>query len=421
MTALDARSILRRFLVLRAMRWFPTGLLIPVVVLFLVDRGLSLGQIGVAFAAQGLVVLLLELPTGGLADAIGRRRVLLLANLFELGALSMLAFGRSLAWFAVVFAIEGVYRALESGPLDAWFVDAGHGVAEDFDVEGGLSRAGVVLGLAIASGAILSGLLVSWDPIPGVDALAAPIIAAIVLRTADTVMIAWLMIEVRSPLGLSAISQTVRRVPTIIGDALHLTRTSTALALLVGVELFWGFGMATFETLFPARLGVVLGSTSEAGALMGPISAAAWVAFAGGAALVTWFSRRVGRHVAAASMRLLQGSTVVAMGILGGVVGLVAAYLGCLLVHGASNPVHQALLHEQAQAKNRATVMSLNSMVGHTAGAVGGIVLGAVADGAGIPVGMYVGAMVLAAAAPLYLIAGRQTLRSTLVATPLDR
>ena len=33
--------------------------------------------LGVAAAAQGLVVLCLELPTGGLADAVGRRPVLL--------------------------------------------------------------------------------------------------------------------------------------------------------------------------------------------------------------------------------------------------------------------------------------------------------------------------------------------------------
>ena len=64
MTDLDARRLQRRYLLLRATRWFPTGLIIPVFVLYLVDKGLTYGQIGLVTAAQGVMVLLLELPTG---------------------------------------------------------------------------------------------------------------------------------------------------------------------------------------------------------------------------------------------------------------------------------------------------------------------------------------------------------------------
>jgi MFS family permease len=71
----------RRFLLLRALRWFPTGLLIPVLILILLERGLSLAQIGLITAAQGFMVLLLELPTGALSDTLDRRPVLLLATL----------------------------------------------------------------------------------------------------------------------------------------------------------------------------------------------------------------------------------------------------------------------------------------------------------------------------------------------------
>ena len=73
MTALDARSARRRYLILIALRWLPTGLLIPVTVLLALSRGLSLTEIGLVFSIQGLVVLALELPTGGLTDALGRR------------------------------------------------------------------------------------------------------------------------------------------------------------------------------------------------------------------------------------------------------------------------------------------------------------------------------------------------------------
>ena len=64
-TTLDARSVRRRYLALIGLRWLPTGLLIPVMVLLAQWRGLSLTEIGFVFSLQGLVVLALELPTGG--------------------------------------------------------------------------------------------------------------------------------------------------------------------------------------------------------------------------------------------------------------------------------------------------------------------------------------------------------------------
>jgi hypothetical protein len=65
MTQFDAGTARRRYLLLTALRWLPVGLMMPIFVLVPLGRGLTLTEIGVVFAAQGLVVLALELPTGG--------------------------------------------------------------------------------------------------------------------------------------------------------------------------------------------------------------------------------------------------------------------------------------------------------------------------------------------------------------------
>ena len=52
MTTLAPSILRRRLLLLRGLRWLPTGLIIPVLVLLLLDRGLSLGQIGLVTAAR---------------------------------------------------------------------------------------------------------------------------------------------------------------------------------------------------------------------------------------------------------------------------------------------------------------------------------------------------------------------------------
>ncbi|MCZ7671108.1 MAG: hypothetical protein M5U34_30175 [Chloroflexi bacterium] len=56
---------------------------------FLQARGMSLFQVGVAMGIYSFTIVLLEVPTGGLADAVGRKRVALVA--YSLMAAMMVA------------------------------------------------------------------------------------------------------------------------------------------------------------------------------------------------------------------------------------------------------------------------------------------------------------------------------------------
>ncbi|MFL5713595.1 MAG: MFS transporter [Chloroflexota bacterium] len=407
MTALDARSARTRYLVLVGLRWLPTGLLIPVIVLLALSRGLSLTEIGFVFALQGLVVLFLELTTGGLTDALGRRPVLILASLVAVVSMSLLYVADSVALFAVAMILQGVFRALDSGPLEAWYVDATLAADPSAEIEHGLSAGSTVLSLAIAVGALLSGALVALDPVEAIPALALPLLVAIGLAVLNVLSIVVLMSEVRPARGMAAVGASVRAVPSVIGDGIGLLRRSRVLAALVAVELFWGFSMVTFESLFPIRLSEILGDTDQAAAVMGPVSSLAWFAAAAGAAGVVLLSRRIGVARSAAVLRIAQGATVVTMGVLAGPVGVVTAYLACYVAHGASNPMHTTLLHREVDGPHRATVLSLNSMVSQPAGALGAILLAALADGTSISTAMVVGGIICAVAAPLYIPAWR--------------
>jgi MFS family permease len=389
------------------MRWFPTGLLLPVLALLPLERGLSVAQLGMAAAVQGLVVLGLELPTGGLSDSLGRRPVLLAAGVIGLISLALLYVADSLALFAAAFAVQGVYRALDSGPLEAWYVDAVHADDPGRDVTGGLSAGGTVIGLAIAGGALTAGGLVALDPIAGVESLATPVLAAGAIGVIALATTAVLLTDVRAARGWRAVASSAAAVPRVIGGGLRLLRRSSVLTALVCVELFWGFGMVSFEMLMPIRLAEVTGSTGDAAALIGPAGAGAWAAAATGAALAGLATRWFSTALTAGALRVLQGLTVAAMAVFAGPAGIVAAYLATYAVHGGSNPLHHSLLHQQVTSAHRTTVLSLNSMVAQPASAVGLVVLTALADGTSVRLAIVVGAVALALAAPLYLPAWR--------------
>jgi MFS family permease len=396
------RDVLARFLALTATRWAPVGLMLPVMVLLPLDRGLSLAEIGSALAVQGFVVLVLELPTGGFADSLGRRPVLLASSLMGTASYALFLVADSF-WSLVAFAaLQGVYRALDSGPLEAWFVDSVHELEPEGPLEAGLSAQGTVLGLSVAGGAILSSVLVAVDPVPAVEALALPAMIALVVQVLGTAAVVVLMVEHR-PSRTSGLLASARETPRAIRDAVGLLRGSHVLLALLCVELSWGFGMVAFESLVPVRLSEVHGGVATAAAITGPAAAAGWAASAAGASVAGRLAGRFGTALTAAVLRVVQGACVVLLGVFGGVLGILSAYLACYVVHGSSNVAHSALLHRQVDARTRATVLSLNSMFAQPAGSLGLIVLTSVADRVSTSAAMLVGGVVIALAAPLYL------------------
>ena len=66
-------GLTRRFILLRALRWLPLGLVLPFLVITPQARGLSIGAIGVVFAVHSAVAIVLEVPSGALADLVERR------------------------------------------------------------------------------------------------------------------------------------------------------------------------------------------------------------------------------------------------------------------------------------------------------------------------------------------------------------
>jgi predicted MFS family arabinose efflux permease len=75
--------------------------------------------------------------------------------------------------------------------------------------------------------------------------------------------------------------------------------------------------------------------------------------------------------------------------------------------------MHTTLLHRQVDGPHRTTVLSMNSMVSQPAGAIGAIVLAALADGTSVTTAMVVGGILCAAAAPFYIPAWRAEKRRT--------
>lgn len=94
---------------------------VPVIVLFWQANGLSIPQVMTLQSLFALLVVALEVPSGYLADAMGRTRVLVLAGAAQTAAIGVYSLGRSFAGFLAGEALFAVAISLASG-ADAAFV-----------------------------------------------------------------------------------------------------------------------------------------------------------------------------------------------------------------------------------------------------------------------------------------------------------
>ena len=371
-TALSVRSAERRFVLLTALRWLPVGFVVPVTVLLAASRGLSPVEIGLVFTAHGVVIVLLELPTGGLADALGRRPVLLLSGALNLTGLLLLAVAQDTWGFVLAYAVTGIGRALDSGPLEAWFVDAVHAADPRADPTRGLSRAGVADGAALAAGALAGGAL----PLLFGQSLVAPFLAAAGATALGLLAVAVLVVPVgpvRTSLGpWAALRSGLADVPRVVTTAVRLAARDRTLRLLMLIALGTGPVLVSIELLAPLRFAELVGGDAAGGQAYSVVVTLGFGAAALGSALALQ-ARRAARgsaRTATAVLMVLAAGGLALMAASGGVVVLAAGALAFYLCNGASWPLRKHLLHVRVDAAHRATMVSASSLAMQLGGIV---------------------------------------------------
>ena len=106
-----------------------------------------------------LLIALLEVPTGGLADRIGRKRTPLIAYAVKLLSTLVLLFAFSYPAFLLWGILSGVSWALTSGALEAWFIDKLYTLDPDMDIHPQLAVGNTVTSFALAVGTLADGVL----------------------------------------------------------------------------------------------------------------------------------------------------------------------------------------------------------------------------------------------------------------------
>lgn len=137
--------------------------MIPVWVAFLQSR-ISVTQISIYVAVLFATQLVLELPTGALADLIGRKQTIFIAYLVD--ALQYIFF--ALAWtfpqFLILAIISGLAEALRSGSLEALVYDSLKQDGRENDFRGVMAKQGLRFQVGLIMATFLGGFLYNLSP-----------------------------------------------------------------------------------------------------------------------------------------------------------------------------------------------------------------------------------------------------------------
>ena len=390
------KSYIYRFLMNFQLWW-------PIWVVYLQQqRGLSFTQITLLDTPFFILIVLAEVPTGAVADRFGRKTSLMLAS--ALFAVAVFVFGMADNYLVILasYTAWGLAQTFQSGADAAILYDSLKQIGREDDFQQINGRL-----WALTSFAVLIAMLIG-APIASATSLSFPILLSAGVGLL-AVPVAASMHEPRH-LREEGEQDYFRTVVQGIREAWR-TPSLRYIILFSGVLFTSTFAPMVFMQPFLRHHGVGIG---DLGLWQAPVRAAGIVS----ALLAARFIARAGQRTAFFAMPLALGGCYLALAGLDRLL-VYAAFLPVGMVAGMQNPVLATYVNRRIPSERRATILSVQSVVGSIMLAAAEPTGGFVADELGLrALFLLFGAFVLAVAPAVLWLWSRVELGDAPLAVP---
>ncbi|MFA4966379.1 MAG: MFS transporter, partial [Thermoleophilia bacterium] len=357
---MTARRIIRTYLGIAASTTLAQSLIWGVNTLFLLSVGLDIFQVMLVNAAYTVAQVVFEVPTGVIADTLGRRVSYLLAVAIILTSTLLYAWmglmGLGVVPFALASVLLGLGYTFYTGAVDAWMVDALHSVGYEGRLEPVFARYGMVFGAFMLIGTTAGGFLGQvelWVPyvVRAVVLVPAFLLGLLVMRDLGFA---------GRPLSLASFAHETRRIAragVAYGLRDRVVRFVMLATLVQGVFFIYGF--YSWQKYFLDLLGRDLVWVA------GVIAALVGLTQIIGNALVG----RIQRRVPDRGTLLMAAVSVSTVAVVGAALVqqfwvAVPLYLVSTTAFGVYGPIKQGWLNERIPSEERATIISLDALFG---------------------------------------------------------
>jgi MFS family permease len=372
--------------------------------LFLLDAGLSNFEAFAANAFFTVGMVIFEIPTGVVADTIGRKTSYLLGTItlsVTTGLYWLLWMWNSpFVWWAIVSVLLGLGFTFFSGAVEAWLVDALTSTGYAGGMEAVFGKGLVVGGIAMFVGSVLGGVIAQATNL-GVPFLLRAAILVIMFIFAFVVMkdLGFAPDRSRGPLKATryVLDQSIE----------HGFRKRSVRYVILSAPFASGVGIYAFYALQPYLL--ELYGDPSAYTVAGLAAAVLSLAQVAGGMLAHrirgLFAQRTTTIIGAS---VISAVVLVVLGV-NSIFWLAIVFLVIWgFVFALAGPVRQAYLNDMIPAKQRATVLSFDSLFGSLGGVFIQPALGRSADLWGYGTSLVIGGVVELIGIPILLASRRQ-------------
>lgn len=340
------------------------------------DNGVSTSQISTVFIMWAAIAIVLEIPSGALADRVDRRRLVATAFAIRATGISIWLLWPTFPGLVVGAALWAVHDALASGAWEAMIHDQLTAVGDERHYARVMARVSQFSNLGVAAGTVLGAGLLRLDV--GLDVLGWVTVGAhagsigLVLALPDA---GWVATRHLDPQGDAPLAEpvTLRAWWATLRIGVRRARSTPVIAHLVVLGALLE-GLFLFDEYVPLLSRDRGGADSSAAIIVLVV----WIGLLGGDEIAARRPDVRGRTI---GVLVLAGSAVTATALLTDAVWTLALLAVGYLVHEVAWIPTDARLQERADPTTRATVTSVRGFGSATVAMAFFAAVGVLSDG----------------------------------------
>jgi MFS family permease len=348
-----------------------SGLLVPVLSLLLLDKGASLSNLSIILGLYAFTVIILELPTGIIADVFGRKKSFCLSVIVSILSLITLLFGRGIIFLCFGMMLYGFSRALASGSFDAMFIDYyidNYGKDKLHNIT---TRLSVLEALGMSAGALSGGFFpeISNTYFLFLGTYDLNLIVRIVLA----VTVAILSFAFIQETGNYEKEERITLKQHIKNSSIIVTKSSTVICIFISV-FSTGFFLSSLETYWQPHFITLLPGNDS----MGLLGLMAFLYFAA-ATLGSIGSNKIFKEYKFdpkkmyVILRTMLAISLIFTALQTNVPVFIALYSSIYLLFGMASIPEGVILNSEIPNEIRASVLSVNSLIMQIGGLTGSL------------------------------------------------
>jgi MFS family permease len=334
---------------------------IPIITLFWQNNGLSLTQIMILQALFAAGIFILEVPTGALADKIGRKYTLILSGIFSIIGFSVYAIGGNFWHFLIAELILAFAATFMSGADSAFIYDSLKQIKKEAEFKKIMGNAKSLAFLAAAISSTIGGFIAVYS-------LRATFVASI----ATLFFMFLISLNFNEPKTYGKINKSYQKhILESFKEAWNNKELLFLLLFYAFVSLFARINLWFYQP-YMKESGLAL-------VLFGIV----WASFNLFAIIGSKFAHNVEKYLGEKnSLYFIAGGIALTTFLMGNLFAIIG--IGFILlqqfIRGFNSPVLEDYTHKHLESHNRATLMSIQGMLASFMFFVLGPVFGWIAD-----------------------------------------